>query len=162
MNLGSSALALAFSAALITAQAQIHPQKVVAAAPAPMPKIETVRDTVASYFSDIPIMIAVSDCESHFKQFDTTGSVFRGEINHKDVGVMQINEDYHLDTAKALGINIYTVEGNLTYARYLYDHEGTAPWSSSQYCWDRSSSKATAKVAAIHATKPIAVAVVLP
>ena len=37
--------------------------------------------------------------------------------NAVDVGVMQINEDYHLDTAQSLGMNIYSIDGNLAYAR---------------------------------------------
>ncbi len=166
MNLSTSALALAFSAALMTAQTQIQPQKVVVQAASPMPKIETVHDVVAAYFSDIPIMVAVSGCESHFRQFSTSGDVIRGEQNNRDVGVMQINEDYHLDTAQLLGINIYTIEGNMAYARYLYEHEGTAPWSSSQYCWSRAARSAkvavTPKSVVSNAPKLIASAVRLP
>jgi len=49
---------------------------------------------------------------------------------------MQINEYYHTDKAKKLGLNLRTVEGNLAYAKYLYDKEGTQPWISSSKCWN--------------------------
>ena len=48
---------------------------------------------------------------------------------------MQVNEDFHLETAQKLGYNIYSLEGNLSYAQYLYDKEGTVPWKSSSHCW---------------------------
>jgi hypothetical protein len=134
MNVAASALALAFSAALTGLPVQAtHATQVTAREPVPV--VETVREQVKNYFADIPIMATIAGCESHYLQYDSNGRIYRGEINHQDVGVMQINEGYHLDTAQSLGLNIYTVEGNLAYARYLYDHEGTAPWSSSEYCW---------------------------
>ena len=130
MNLTATALAIAFSAALTGSSAQ--PQKPAVAPVA----VHTVRQEVESYFADIPIMVTIAGCESHYRQFDVDGSVYRGEQNNLDVGVMQINEHYHLDTAKSLGLDIHTIDGNMAYARYLYEHEGTAPWISSAYCWD--------------------------
>jgi hypothetical protein len=76
-------------------------------------------------------------CESRFRQTDKDGSIFRGEMNNKDVGVMQINEFYHADTAKKLGFDIYTLSGNMAYARYIYEKQGIAPWSSSSPCWNK-------------------------
>lgn len=99
------------------------------------PQAQTIRDQVQSYFADIPVMVDISQCESHFRQFNSNGDVFRGKENNHDVGVMQVNEDYHLATSKKLGIDIYTLEGNMEYARYLYEREGTAPWNSSKPCW---------------------------
>ncbi len=107
-------------------------------APVSQPAAQTVQQQVAAYFADIPIMVDISRCESHFRQYDASGDVFRGEQNNQDVGVMQINEHYHLDTSKKIGDNIYTTAGNLAYARFLYEQEGTAPWSSSQPCWGKS------------------------
>ncbi len=131
MNLTASVLALSISA-LLTGGSAVPAKQVT---PIAQPRAETVREHITAYWADVPLMAVVSGCESHYRQFDTDGSVYRGEQNNKDVGVMQINEHYHLDTATALGYNIYTVDGNLGYARYLYTHEGTAPWSSSEYCW---------------------------
>lgn len=87
------------------------------------------------YFSDIPIMTEIAECESKFRHFDHNGNVLRGEKNRRDVGVMQINEDYHLETALELGIDLYTLEGNLAYARELHDRYGTKPWKYSKRCW---------------------------
>ncbi len=98
----------------------------------------TIRESVEDYFSDLPIMVAIASCESHFHQYAEDGSAFRGEQNHHDIGVMQINEHYHLDTAKKLKLDIYSLQGNMAYARFLYDEEGTAPWDSSSPCWSKS------------------------
>lgn len=97
-------------------------------------KVST-EEYVRNYFKDIPVMIDIAYCESRFRQFDKDGEIFRGVVNDKDVGVMQINEFYHLDTAEDDNINIYTVEGNTYYARKLYEKSGTAPWNSSRPCW---------------------------
>ena len=51
------------------------------------------------------------------------------------MGVMQINERYHLLTAEKLGYNIHTLEGNVGYAKYLYEKFGSDPWSASSKCW---------------------------
>ena len=40
-----------------------------------------------------------------------------------------------LDEAAKLGYNIYTVEGNVAFAKYLYNKYGSDPWSSSSKCW---------------------------
>lgn len=92
---------------------------------------------VRQYFSDIPIMIQIARCESTFRQLEKDGSVHRGEVNNEDVGVMQINEHYHLDEATEKGYDIYTLEGNTEYARKLYEEEGTKPWNSSKACWGK-------------------------
>lgn len=97
---------------------------------------KTTKDIVSEYFSDAPVMIQVASCESGFKQFNTDGSVLRGRVNGADVGVMQINEMYHAQTAVKLGINLHTLEGNLAYARYLYETQGTKPWVHSSKCWN--------------------------
>lgn len=93
---------------------------------------------VREYFKDIPLMVDIARCESHFTQFNTDGSVHRGVVNNLDVGVLQINEYYHLETSKKKGMNIHTLEGNMRYARDLYEREGAQPWSSSKPCWGSS------------------------
>ena len=102
-----------------------------------MPAAQTIEEYVRGYFADAPIMIDVARCESRFRQFDKDGSVHRGEINPKDVGVMQVNEFYHSKTADKLDLDLYTIEGNLSYAKYLFEKEGTTPWLSSSPCWGK-------------------------
>lgn len=99
-------------------------------------KIKTTEDIVREYFIDTPVMADVAFCESRFRQFDKNGQALRGVVNNLDVGVMQINEKYHAGTAIKLGINIYTLEGNMEYAKYLYETQGTRPWVHSSDCWN--------------------------
>jgi hypothetical protein len=117
-------------------------------APAPMAGIsmsrtlkdsKDVEDYLRGEFADTPILVEVARCESTFRQFDKNGMVIRGLVNSDDVGVMQINEKYHADEAKKLGIDIYSIEGNVAMAKRLYAKYGTSPWSSSKPCWNQSS-----------------------
>lgn len=73
-------------------------------------------------------------CESRLRQFKN-GEVLRGIVNQKDVGILQINETYHKKEAEAMGIDIYTLEGNIKFGKYLYRTQGTQPWSASESCW---------------------------
>ena len=91
---------------------------------------------VRTYFSDIPIMAEISRCESRFRQFNINGNVLRGEQNQQDIGIMQINEKFHLNTALKMDIDLYTLDGNLSYARKLYEKMGTKPWKYSKKCWE--------------------------
>ena len=104
----------------------------------PMPAAQTVEQYVREYFAGAPIMAEVARCESRFKQFDTDGSIHRGVVNNKDLGVMQVNEHYHGKMADKLGLDLYTIQGNVAYAKYLYEKEGTRPWASSSPCWSKS------------------------
>lgn len=83
------------------------------------------------------VLNAISHCESRDRQFNPDGSIFRGIVNSKDVGKFQINEFYHLEMSKKLEMNIYTLEGNTSYAKWLYETEGTQPWNASKYCWSK-------------------------
>jgi len=104
----------------------------------PMPAAQTVEQYVREYFAGAPIMAEVARCESRFKQFDNDGSIHRGVVNNKDLGVMQVNEYYHGKTADKLGLDLYSIQGNVAYAKYLYEKEGTRPWASSSPCWSKS------------------------
>lgn len=90
---------------------------------------------VYAYFADIPEMIYVAQCESTFRHYGADGKVLRGNVVSADVGVMQINEYYHLDRSRSLGYDVHTLEGNLGYARFLYEEQGLQPWSASKPCW---------------------------
>jgi hypothetical protein len=94
-----------------------------------------IEKLVREEFSDIPILIKIASCESQFRQFDTDGTVLRGKVNPLDRGLFQINEKYHLEASKRLGIDIYTLKGNMAYARHLYEQSGTTPWNWSKECW---------------------------
>ncbi len=99
---------------------------------------ENVKRFIENYFSDIPLLKKVAFCESSLRHFEKDGSVRRGKQNRYDVGVMQINELYHAKEAKTLGIDLETIDGNVAFARHLFEREGSRPWNSSSPCWDKS------------------------
>ena len=105
--------------------------------PSPTPtSTALVKAAIIKEFGENSIMVRIAGCEGHFYQIDPkTGEALRGQINPLDRGVFQINEYYHLDASKKMGIDILTLEGNIAYARYLYDTQGTAPWNWSKECW---------------------------
>lgn len=88
----------------------------------------------SSTFSGTPLM-SIAYCESRWRQVNSDGSVLKGKVDNDDVGFMQINLRYHADKAKELGFDLNTPGGNILYARWLYDKEGTQPWSASKPCW---------------------------
>jgi hypothetical protein len=97
----------------------------------------TLEKYVQDYFDETPILAKISKCESHYRQFDADGKILRGKVNSDDVGLMQINEHFHEKKATELGLDLETIEGNLAYAKYLYEKEGTKPWSASSKCWKK-------------------------
>lgn len=90
---------------------------------------------VRDYFKDIPVMIQVARCESHFRHTLADGSILRGVVDSADTGVMQINKRYHQTAAINLGLNLDDIYGNMAYARHLYEKQGVQPWSASAPCW---------------------------
>jgi hypothetical protein len=99
-------------------------------------RILETQDHVEEYFADVPVMADIAFCESRFRQYDASGNLFRGWVDSADVGVMQVNERYHLVDSKKLGYDIHTIDGNLGYARHLYEIQGLQPWKSSAKCWN--------------------------
>ncbi len=93
-----------------------------------------VEARVRSYFADAPIMAEIARCESDFRMYDEYGNPLYGGTGGM-VGVFQEAAAIHTDAAKELGLNINTLEGNLAYARYLYENQGLAPWYASSKCW---------------------------
>jgi hypothetical protein len=120
---------LSGSSATPVAQAQTITQ--------PMPQAQSVEQYVQTYFADEPIMYAIAGCESHYRQYDTDGSVLKNP-HSSAVGLFQIMTSTHAADAASLGIDLYTMQGNAAYAQYLYDKQGTAPWTSSEACWGKS------------------------
>lgn len=94
--------------------------------------IKQVQPTV----KEVPLILQeIARCESGGNQFNKDGTVKRGVINPKDVGKFQINEFYHLEDSRKLGMDIYTLQGNTEYALHLYKTQGTKPWNWSKHCW---------------------------
>ena len=122
-----------------------EPKEIKSADYQPITDPENVKRFVTDYFSDIPQLVKVAECESHFRQFGKNGKVQRGERNHYDVGVMQVNELYHAEDAIEMGLDIYTLDGNVAFARHLYEKFGNKPWKSSSKCWTATSDLAINK-----------------
>lgn len=95
----------------------------------------TLESFVREYFAENPVLAEIAKCESHFRHYRGNG-VLRGDYDRNDIGVMQINERYHALRAEKNGFDIHTLEGNLGYARWLYEREGLKPWKSSRACWN--------------------------
>lgn len=96
---------------------------------------EEVEAKVRHEFADIPVMISIAKCESSFTQYDSIGNPMYGGTGGM-VGVFQVAAALHTDVAKDLNYDINTLQGNLAYARYLYENEGIVPWLASASCWN--------------------------
>ncbi len=126
----SSTLIVSSSRTEIKSSAHVSPYRFSSTLADPAVELE-----LYTYFADIPELIEVAWCESSFRHYDRYGRVKRGLENNSDIGVMQINAFYHEKTARSLGLDIYTLQGNLDYARWLYGREGLVPWNHSRSCW---------------------------
>ncbi len=127
---------IAFSAAFGVSQSAA----VAIALPAPMPEVQTVEEYVREYYADTPVLAEIAKCESRMRQFDNDGNILKNP-NSTAVGIMQIMSSIHDPFADKLGIDIYTVQGNLAYAKFLYEEKGTAPWNASKACWGKKAPK---------------------
>lgn len=94
---------------------------------------------VRSYFRDIPVLVQIARCESAFRHTLQDGSVLKGVVDPADTGVMQINKRYHAKTATAMSLDLDDIYHNMAYARFLYETQGTQPWSASAPCWNKGS-----------------------
>ena len=83
-----------------------------------------------------PILQKIAECESSGRHTDENGEVIKGVINSFDTGLFQINELYHGEAAKEMGLDIFTLAGNVKYALHLFETQGTQPWSASAKCWN--------------------------
>jgi len=108
--------------------------------PAQVGDPSTMEAYLRKEYADTPILVDIARCESNFRQYGENGMIVRGRVDRDDIGVMQINERYQGSTAKTLGLDIYTVLGNVAYAKHLYAEQGTKPWSASKPCWSKGDS----------------------
>ena len=101
--------------------------------------VETIKEVIVNQEIKYPILDKIALCESNNKHFDKNGQVLvRGNTNGRasvDVGAYQINVMYHGDKATAMGLNLFDQKDNRTYAVYLFETQGTEPWSASKKCW---------------------------
>jgi hypothetical protein len=86
-----------------------------------------VEGAVRFYFADVPIMIDIAKCETGYRQYNSDGTALHDPTGTY-VGVFQIAEKLHDPRATSMGYDVRTLDGNLMYARYLYNSSGTNPW----------------------------------
>jgi hypothetical protein len=83
----------------------------------------------------------IASCESwgdpnkEPREFLPDGSVLHGETNPDDIGLAQINLPIWGPQALKLGFDIYSYEGNLKMAKWIFDKYGSNPWYLSSHCW---------------------------
>lgn len=100
--------------------------------------VEKVIEPLATLY---PALKPVCSCESgngkygEPKQFNPDGSVRFGKINPLDTGMCQINQKYWLAKSKELGFDIFTEQGNIKMANWIYEKQGLTPWDWSKECW---------------------------
>ncbi len=129
-------LALAFAALVPNGSAPVV--EASSAQSALMPASQSVEEYVREYFKDVPVMIDIARCESRFRQLDANGKVLKNPTSTA-MGAFQIMASLHAGPAQNnLGLNIYTLQGNAAYARYLYEKNGTRDWNASKACWGKS------------------------
>ena len=116
---------------------------VLLAASTPAEAAVNTETEIREYFEDIPVMIEIARCESKFRQFTDSGNVLKGGAGGGMIGVFQFYESAHTGAASALGYDLTTLDGNLAYARHIYEAQGTTPWNSAKYCWENNISAAT-------------------
>jgi hypothetical protein len=97
---------------------------------------ETLGAYVKEYYAETPILASIAWCESRHRHMGANGSVIKNPTSTA-IGVMQIMESIHDEDAKELGIDIKSLDGNLSYAKVLYEKQGTKPWNASKSCWGK-------------------------
>jgi hypothetical protein len=80
-----------------------------------------------------PILKKVAQCESGARQYNANGRIVKNPVT-PDYGIFQINA-IHVKTAQALGYDIFSEEGNIRFAMYLYQKNGLRDWNASKHCW---------------------------
>lgn len=118
------------------------PKTAVSATPSKIIEVVTVQPVASSTIPEakkppvVPkVLLDIAYCESGGRQFYADGSLVIGKIDHADTGKFQINKRFHLKTAKKMGLDLDTEEGNTAYALFLYKTQGTRPWLASKKCW---------------------------
>lgn len=90
-----------------------------------------------------PKLVPICACESSYagawwgepRQYFSNGNVVMNFEGNDDVGMCQINLTENAKKANILGYDLYTRAGNISYANWLFERQGSAPWFRSNHCW---------------------------
>jgi len=100
------------------------------------------KEKETAYLNLIGPLKEICACEStgnpnnvpeHYESDGVT--VLTGRITPADIGMCQINRDYHEANAHSMGLDLNDPHDQVEYANWLYKNEGTQPWSASSACW---------------------------
>lgn len=98
----------------------------------------TIEEQISLAFPEVKKeMLLIAKCESgnklhpHGRQFNEDGTVLISKTS--DIGIFQINQ-VHWPEAEELNIDIKTIEGNIEFAKLLYQRSGFKPWYMSNNC----------------------------
>lgn len=122
--------------ALILASILVYSLTALAVAPINVER-SLIIDFIAPELKAICAAESVGDWNAEPIQFNPDGTVLRGRINPNDIGQCQINEPTWGKTAKELGFDIYTSNGNRQIANYIYETRGNQDWKYSKAGWDK-------------------------
>jgi len=87
---------------------------------------ETNEQRILREFDSDLDMFDIVRCESGFKQFDRVGGILTSPTN--DVGIMQINLKTWADEALNMGIDIYTLNGNIEMGKHILKVQSKTAW----------------------------------
>ena len=116
-------------------QAKVAYAEEIKQEPLILTNLELISQYAKKYGNNERVSKNIATCESRLHQFNADGTVLKGKVNPKDIGLFQVNEKYHLADSRKLGMNIYEREGNVEYAMWLMSKQGTVPWNASKFCW---------------------------
>lgn len=90
------------------------------------------------YVVDPKIIRAIITCESQmYGEAINRNRLPDGTIWSSDFGPLQINDYYHEQTMKNLGLDIHNQYDSLEYGFMLFKSQGVEPWSASKGCWSK-------------------------
>ncbi len=103
------------------------------------PNLTAINTIVTVAAKDVaPILHKICMAESSCQQFDKNGipTMHANTNGSVDIGKYQINNRVWGATAKKLGYDLMTEEGQDKMATYLLENKGSGPWFSSSKNWE--------------------------
>ncbi len=103
------------------------------------PNLNVVNQVITVAAKDVaPILHKICMAESSCQQFDKNGipTMHANTNGSVDIGKYQINNRVWGATARKLGYDLMTEEGQDKMATYLLENKGSGPWFSSSKNWE--------------------------
>jgi hypothetical protein len=113
----------------------------------PILPLSSPSSTETDEWAGYPLLRRISACEitgdpnGTPRQFLPDASVLwgndptTGRPIKRDVGILQINEWVWGKLAASMGDDLAAEAGNIAFGKWLFDKQGSAPWTASKGCW---------------------------